>query len=218
MFGAPYPTRSSQRSRHLASRWRRPTPRSVWHSNPPHTATCSSAVCDTRHRRAGAAPDLAPSPTAVRAATSPHRRPCASLARCEVLDLRGSRPGRAVVVFNQQHPSTPPTPQHPLAHASTARQDSRSPRRISVAVHAMPHAPLSLPSVLLVPPHARSASLFHEGPPRTPFPLPAVVSQHAWRLSFLLQGSHPFLGRPFFLSTCIALRRAPRPPACTHVC
>ena len=36
-------------------------------------------------------------------------------------------------------------------------------------------------------------------------------------LSFLLQGSHPFLGRPFFLSTCLALRRAPRPPACTHV-
>ena len=42
---------------------------------------------------------------------------------------------------------------------------------------------------------------------------------------FLLQGSHPFLGRPFFLSfcfalrrplfpsACFALRRAPRPPA-----
>ena len=25
----------------------------------------------------------------------------------------------------------------------------------------------------------------------------------------------PFLGRPFFPSTCIALRRAPRPPACS---
>ena len=33
---------------------------------------------------------------------------------------------------------------------------------------------------------------------------------------FLLQGSHPFLGRPFFLSTCFALRCSPRPPACTH--
>ena len=33
---------------------------------------------------------------------------------------------------------------------------------------------------------------------------------------FLLQGSHLFLGRLFFLSTWFALRRAPRPPACTH--
>ena len=167
--------------------------------------------------RAGAASDLAPSPTAVNAVTSPHRHPRASLPRCEVLDLRGSGPGRAVVVFDQQNPRTPPTSQHPLAHASTARQDSRSSRRISVAVHAMAHAPLPLPSVLLVPPHTRSASLFH-AEPRTPFLLPAVVLQHARCLTFLLQGPHPFLGRPFFLSTCIALRRAPRPPACTHVC
>ena len=217
MFGAPYPTRPSQRSRHLVSRWRRPTLRSVRHSNPPHTSTCLSAVCDTRHQRAGVAPDLTPSPIAVHAVASPHRRPRASLPLCEVLDLRGSRPGRAVVVFNQQHPRTPPTPQHPLAHSSTARQDSPSSRRISAVVHAMPHAPLSLPSVLLVPPHARSASLFHAGP-RTPFPLLALVSQHAWRLSFLLQGSHRFLARPFFLSTCFASRRAPRPPACAHVC
>ena len=66
----------------------------------------------------------------------------------------------------------------------------------------MPHAPLPLPAVLLVPPHAHSASLLHAGP-RTPFPLPTVVSQHAWRLSFLLQGSHPLLGRPasFFSSS-----------------
>ena len=51
--------------------------------------------------------------------TSPSPR--ASLPRCEVLDFRGLRPGRAVVVFNQQHPRTPPTTKHPLAHASTAR-------------------------------------------------------------------------------------------------
>ena len=48
--------------------------------------------------------------------------------------------------------------------------------------------------------------------PRALFPLPAIVSPLAWRLSFLLQGSRPFPGRPFFLSTCIALRRAPRRP------
>ena len=176
MHRTPLDRRSAwQRSRHLASRWRRPTPRSVRHSNPSHTTTCSSAVCDTRHRRAGAAPDLAPSPTAVHAVASPHRRPRASLPRCEVLDLRGSSPGRAVVVFNQQNPRTPPTPKHPLPHASTARQDSRSSHRISVAVHAIPHAPLPLPSVLLVPPHAHSVSLFHVGP-RTLFPLPAIIS------------------------------------------
>ena len=191
--------------------WQRPTPRSVRHSNPSRTTTCSSAACETHHRRAGAAPDLAPSPTTVHAVIGPHRRPRTSLPRCEVLDLRGTRPGRAVVVFHQQHPRTPPTSRHPLPHASTARQDSRSSRRISVAVHAMPHAPLPLPSVLHVPPYAHSASLFRAGP-RTPLPLPAVVSSLTWRPSFLLQGSHPFLGRPFFLSTCIALRRAPRRP------
>ena len=36
-----------------------------------HTTTCSSAVCGTRPRHAGAAPDLAPSPTAVLAVDRP---------------------------------------------------------------------------------------------------------------------------------------------------
>ena len=61
------------------------------------------------------------SPTAMHAATSPHRHPCVSMPRCEVLDLRGSRPGRTVVVFKQQHSRTPPTPKRPLPHTSTAR-------------------------------------------------------------------------------------------------
>ena len=52
MFGAPYPTRRSQHSRHLASQWQRPMLRSVLRSNPSHTTTCSSAVCETRHRLA----------------------------------------------------------------------------------------------------------------------------------------------------------------------
>ena len=81
-------------------------------------------------------------------------------------------------------------------------------------MHKKPHAPLPLPLILFAPPHVHSASLFHAGP-HTPFPLPTSVSQHARRL-FLLQGSHPSLGRSFFLSTCFALRRVPRPPACTH--
>ena len=49
------PTRPSKHSRHLASEWQRLTPRLVLRSNPSHTTTCSSAVCGTRHRRAGVA-------------------------------------------------------------------------------------------------------------------------------------------------------------------
>ena len=49
--GLPYLTRPSLCSRHSASRWRRPTPRSVRLSNPSHMTTCSSAVCDTLYRR-----------------------------------------------------------------------------------------------------------------------------------------------------------------------
>jgi hypothetical protein len=55
------------------------------------------------------------------AVTNPCRHPRASFPRCEVLDLRGSRPGRAVTVYNQQQPCTPPAPTHLLAYASTAR-------------------------------------------------------------------------------------------------
>ena len=44
-----------------------------------HTTACSSAVCGTRHRHAGEAPDSASSPaatyTATNMPTSPHRRP-----------------------------------------------------------------------------------------------------------------------------------------------
>ena len=141
-------------------------------------------------------------PPIMHAVTSPHRHLRASLPRCEVLDLRGSRPRRAVVVFNQQHPRTPSTPKHP---------PSRSSHRISVAVHTVPHAPLPLPLVLLVPPHARSfLSFMQDLARRSQCPR---WSRHSHGVFlFLLQGSHPFLGRPFFLSTCIALRRAPRRP------
>ena len=54
------------------------------------------------------------------AVTKPCRHPCASFPRCEVLDLRGSRPGRAVTVHNQQQPRTPPASTHLLAHVPTA--------------------------------------------------------------------------------------------------
>ena len=106
--------------------------------------------------------------------------------------------------------------QHPSIRSRTHPQHARTHDRRtgSVLLCTQCHTRRSRSpraSVLLVPPHAHSVSLYHAGP-RTPFPLPAVVSPLAWRLSFLLKGSHPFLGRSFFLSTCIALRRAPRRP------
>ena len=59
---APYPTRRLLRSRHLVSWWRRPMPSSVRRSNPSFTMTCTSAVNDTRRRRAGGASDSRCSP------------------------------------------------------------------------------------------------------------------------------------------------------------
>ena len=85
-----------------------------------------------------------------------------------------------------------------------ARQNSRSSHRINVAVHAIPHAPLPLPSVLRPPCITARTQRFS---------LSCRTSHGAFL--FLLQGSNPFLGRPFFLSTCIALRRARRPHART---
>ena len=87
----------------------------------------------------------------------------------------------------------------------------------------MPHAPLPLPPVLFANATctapaalgplcttARTQRLFLYARPHAPIPPPTVASQHAQRL-FSVQGSHPFLGRPFFfLPTCSALRRAPR--------
>ena len=238
------PTRPSQHLRHLASLWRRPTPRSVQHSNPSHTATCSSAVCGTHHRRAGAAPDLAPSSTAVHAVTSPQHRPHALFPRCEVLDLRGMTPWRVVVAFDRQNLRTPPPTKHLLAHASTAHHDSRSSRRISAIITQDQYCSASnttcaAPTPLGHPcttartrrfslscrtshavPTARGdlaacmASFFcSSGFP--PFSWPAA-------LSFYLLRAAPHAAparmhaRPFFLSTCFALRRAPVSAANEH--
>ena len=55
-------------------------------------------------------------------------------------------------------------------------------------------------------------SLFHAQPPRAA-PTTLAFCGTSDGFLFLLQGSHPFLGRPFFLSFCFALRRAPRQPA-----
>ena len=67
-------------------------------------------------------------------------------------------------------------------------------------------------------------SLFHAQPPAL-FPLPSYLAARTAFFFFLRQGSHPFPGRPFFssfclalrqpifLSACSALRRAPYPPA-----
>ena len=77
----------------------------------------------------------------------------------------------------RRHPRTR-SRAHPQ-HARTHRHRKRSVVAFSL-FHAQPPA--------LLPPHSRFAAR------------PAAFS-------FLLQGSHPFLGRPFFLSFCLALRR-----------
>ena len=48
-----------------------------------------------------------------------------------------------------------------------------------------------------------------------PFSWPAVLSFYLLRIA-LLAAPARVRARPFFLSTCYALRRAPRSPACTH--
>ena len=50
----------------------------------------------------------------------------------------------------------------------------------------------------------RFLSFMQSAPRRYHYPR---ISRHAQRLSFLLRGSHPFLGRPLFLCFCFALRR-----------
>ena len=216
VFGVPYPTRPSQRSRHLASRWRRPTPRSVRRSNPSHTTTCSSAVCDTRHRRAGAAPDLASSPTTVHAATSPHRRPRAMLPRCEVLDLRGSRPGRAVVVF--QPAASSHTTKHPSARSRAHPQHARTHdhRAESVPQCTQYHARRS---------HSPRSSLYHRTHTATLSFMPDLARRsHCPRWSRSTHGDFLFFfrvptlllaGRSFFLLASHCAARHARPHART---
>ena len=90
-----------------------------------------------------------------------------------------------------------------------------SARRISSAVHAIPRAPLPLPSVLLVPPHAHSASLFHAGP-RTPFHCPRWSCSTHGVFLFFFRVPTPFLaGRSFFLLASRCAARHARPYART---
>ena len=87
---------------------------------------------------------------------------------------------------------------HPHIHSRTHPQHTMTHDHYadSVSLHTQCHTRrfhslrLSLHHCI----YTHGVSLFHTGP-RTPLPLPAVVSQHAWYL-FLLQGSHPSLGRP----------------------
>lgn len=190
VFGAPYHTRLSPRSWHLASRWRRPTPRSAQRSSPSRTTTCSSAVCGTRRRRAGAAPDLVPSSAAAHLIAHSRHHPCASLPRCEVLDLRGSRPGWAAVVLRTAAPSHAARTYALPARAPTAHRGSPS-----------PHGYLSFScTTSCAAPTARSG----------------LAARLAFFLSFLRVPTL-FLGRPFFLSFCSFLL-ARSPPARTRLC
>ena len=162
-------------------------------------------------------------PTAVHAATSPHRHLRISMPRYEVLDLRGSRPGgRTFFSPNQQHPRTPPTNTQATAPARTHRTlgltiIAHDPCCCARNAACAAPAPLGPPyttartqcfSLLCKTSHAVAAA--RRG-------LAACMASF-WRPSFLVQGSHPFPGRPFFLFTCIALRRAPRRPYALTFC
>ena len=114
----------------------------------------------SRSTRKCEAPAQAPPPAATCTATSPHRRP---LPRCR-----------------HAHSRTPPTSTHPLAHTPTACYDSRSSRRNSVVAHAMPHAPLPLPSVLFA--NATRAAPAALGP--------LCTTARTQRLSLLCRTSH----------------------------
>ena len=244
-----YPTRPSQRSLHLASRWQRPTPRSVRYSNPSRTATCSSAVCDTRHRRAGAAPDLAPSFTAVHAVTNPHRRPPPRLvatlrsARSSWLEARAGcccfQPAASSQTANNARGDQSTSLSSRLVATLRSARSSWLEAQAGCCCFqsaAFSHIVKTQASALTIIAQdqcccARCATRAAPAPLGSPCTTARTQlflsfmqdlarrsqcprwSRHSHGVFlFLLQGSNPFPGRPFFLSTCIALpaRRAAR--------
>ena len=152
--------------------------------------TCSSAAYGTRHRRGGAAPDCAPSPAIRIRAVVP--APRSHVAKRSIFVARG--PG-GLLPFATNSSLT--RRQHPRAHSRTHPQHARTRRHRERIVVAFFSLSCTDPRV------APTTCLASRGTPGV-FP-------------FLLQGSHPFLGRPFFLSLCFALRRLLFLSACVRV-
>ena len=138
----------------------------------------------------------------VRTAANPCRHPRASFPRCEVLDLRGSRPGRAVAAFQpaaSSHTTNTHTPARIRIHSTLGLTiiAHDQPLRFSLSCRAPHAAPTTRESR-----GTHSVFLFFFGV-HTPF---------LAGLSFFLFASR-CAGRSFFLSACFALRRALRAAA-----
>ena len=140
----------------------------------------------------------------VRTATNPCRHPRASFPRYEVRARSSWLEARVGCCCFQ-----------PAASSHTT--NTHTPARVRI------HSTLGL--TIIVHDQPLRFSLSCRAPHAVPTTHGSRGTRHAKRLSFLLRGSHPFLGRPFFLSfcfalrqplslsACFALRRAPRPPA-----
>ena len=142
--------------------------------------TCSSAAYGTRHRRGGAAPDGAPSSAIRIRAVVP--APHSHVAKCSIFVARG--PG-GLLPFATSSSLT--RRQRPRTHSRTHPQHARTHRHRKRSIGRCVFSP-SCTAPRAAPTTLRSCG--------TPGDFP-----------FLLQGSHPFLGRPFLLSFRFALRR-----------
>jgi len=138
----------------------------------------------------------------VRTATNPCRRPRASFPRCEVLDLRGSRPGRAVAVFQ------PAASSHTTSTHTPARVRIHSTLGLTIIAHDQPlrfslscRAPHAVPTT-----HESRGTLivflFFFGVP-TPFLAGRSFSLYAARCA----------SRSVFLLAANCAARHARPPA-----
>jgi len=126
-----------------------------------------------------------------------------------------AHPRRRPLLRRRRHarPRTPPpTPTHPLAHASTADWYTGSSRKNDVAAHAAPHAPLPLPSVLSAPQHAHGAFfLMHSLTRRSHHPR----WPRSTRAAPFSYSRFPPCSRPAIFPSCLQ-RTAPRSHTSTH--
>ena len=152
--------------------------------------TCSSAAYGTRHRRGGAVPDCAPSSAIRVRAVVP--APHSHVAKCSIFVARG--PGELLPFATS---SSLTRRQHPRTRLRTHPQHARTHRHRKRSVVAL--------------------SLMHAQPPAL-LPPPSGLTARPTTLLSLLRGSHPLLGRPFFLSFRFALRRLLFLSACFSRC
>ena len=209
----------------LVSPWRRPMPPSVRRSNPSLTTTCSSAVYDTRRRRAGGAPDSRCSPPRRwRPAVGLRRLP---IANCHCVGIYSHTP--------QRHPPSDSDYPHAGRPRSLAAYDgslcdlavtatrtaARSPRRPQHPCASPPtpmptpmHNTCASPPTPMHPLERASAACWYTGPsrrngvtprttPHASLPLPTVLSapRHARGAFLIVPDLHTSLPPPAVAST-----------------